>query len=225
MTTLLDGEISAPAEPAGRSRRFKLLAAVIALGAIGTGLGWLVQRSYYRPTLGPGDTWSYPYGAVRPLTDGITDPTAYIIVGQKGATGTLALSLRNDSKHTVTLAGLDDQALGYQPGDSYAPTARWTSEFHNRPDGVDQLGGGFNRSSAFPLTLTAGDEVSLFITVKKPACDAGTTAELDGLYFRADSLGHHHLVDLDLTDQGHDNGYAPIALCSPSAALKHIAKP
>ena len=42
MTTVFDGGISAPAGPAGRSRRFKVIAGlivVVPLAALGTGIG------------------------------------------------------------------------------------------------------------------------------------------------------------------------------------------
>jgi hypothetical protein len=96
------------AEVPPRPRRIwlRLLAGVTALALIGTGIAAVVYAHTYQP-LGAGNYGNNPRGAGRAVTDGVIDPTRYIIVGPPGSVATFGYSVSNYGHFAVRMLGSD----------------------------------------------------------------------------------------------------------------------
>jgi hypothetical protein len=217
MTVTVDAPPAA-VTPAPRRPHFwlKLVAAGLVLALIGAGIGVLVYIQTYRPYLAQGQISGPPLGAMRAVTDGVQDPTRYILVGPMGSTGTAELSLHNYGVRTVKILGLSADQRQYL-------SIRWITY----PRDGNVLGGGFRESRAFPVALPPNGEVGFFVTATKPNCGKGDnayTSEFDTLRLDTVSMGVNHMVALNLGTGSGSGGYAPIDICSPTAALHHLSK-
>jgi hypothetical protein len=216
MTTLLDGETSAPEAPPGRSRRFKIITALviaIVLGVVGTGIWALVYINTYQP-LSSSPTLFGPATpkTLKVISDGITDSN-YILVGPRGTRGTAIYTLSNNGSHSVRIDGLaGSQYFG-------RPTAKW-SPLVPQPETGDYTAGLPTEARSFPTTLRPGWQIVLQLTLTQPDCRRGEApSSLDVLPLRWSALGVHHVYDFDLTQASQN---MPVIVCPPAAALERV---
>lgn len=220
MTTLLDEPTRAADAPAGRSRRFKVLAglfAVVGLAAIGTGIGWIVYAHTYMP-LTPGNG---PFGSVTPrtlvtLSDG-SENTEMWIPGPYRTSGVVDFPVFNNGSHAVKILGMGDSG-GLAP---HTITLRWGSLTPNAADEV----GVPSDSRQLPVTIAPNNEVILEFTItKENSCAPHSRFTIGALPIRWSALGVHHQWDIPLGDQNSTAPLLTVAFCAPHTALKDVSK-
>jgi hypothetical protein len=190
---------------------------VAILALIATGTSAVVYAHTYSP-LGPGAGSGPTFGAVRGVTDGITDTTRFIVVGPSGSTGTVTYTIENDGSHAVTVLG---SAVEPNTG-LYGILSRVLWSPVTGPNGLS--GGQLKYARGFPVTLTPHETIELYATVTKPRCGSGFIREIDEIPLRTKALGVHHEWDLPLSIADIGFGFAPIDVCSPKSALQHLTK-
>jgi hypothetical protein len=216
VTEAQHGERTTPSRPdeRGRGRRLSTRAAVSVVGALAMavvagGSGWLAYAAHYQP-LSSGSSSGPRSRNVLETTDGFGE-TAFLVTGRTGDRGVVEYSLRNNGRFAVRLLGLaSDEAAD--------TTMRWAPEF--TPDGT--IGGTPAQVRSFPVTVGAGHEVSLWVTVTKPRCTDGITSGLDYVPVRWQALGVHHVFRLRLAPETEGTGGLPVFTCYPAAALRHV---
>jgi hypothetical protein len=209
VTLLVNDDLADAAAPAPRHRRWPwVVALVFVLALVAAGTSAVVYAHTYSP-LAPGELSFSPVGHARAVTDGISIPTRYIVVGPPGSQGVVTYSVRNNGHHSVKILGADmrrSASLFPVTSVTWSPTV---GPKHNTIDGR------FKGSRPFPVTL--------YVTVTKPRCQAHAIEEIDGIPLRTESLWVHHIWQLPLSAGGIDDNFAPIDLCSPNSALEHLS--
>jgi hypothetical protein len=207
MSTMLDEALDAE-DAAPRRRWPRVLGALVVLALIGAGIGAAVYVHTYQP-LGAGDITYSIHGSARQVSDGVEDPTRYIIVGPAGSVGTFGFTIANNGRYSVRILGSD-----VPPGMLVEPRLRWAPW----PDSHAQS---FADGLPFPATVGPGQQIALFISITKPKCDSAAGAELPDIGLRTEALGVHHDWDLWLGGTG---SFAPIDACLPADDHPHIVK-
>lgn len=209
MSTMLDEALDAE-DTAPRRRWPRVLGALVVLALIGAGIGAAVYVHTYQP-LGAGDLTYATTGAGREISDGVVDPTRYIIVGPAGSVAGFGFTIANNGHYSVRILGSD-----LPPGQFVVPRLTWAPMLYGHIAETSADG------KAFPATIGPGQQISLFISITKPKCERGQGLEFDDIGLRTEALGVHH--DWDLWLNGDNAGFPPIDACFPAAALKHIVK-
>jgi hypothetical protein len=216
MTTAQD-EHGTPAgsTPAARGRDprrvVRVLAAAVTVLVLAGASWWVAYDTHYQP-LESGGSGGPRASAVR-VTDGI-GATAYLVTGAKGTRAVIQYSLHNAGRFPVRVLGLlTDEAFNNM-------SMRWAPEL---TDG-GAVGGTPAQVRPFPVTVPAGGEIALWVTVTKPACPHNTFWIRTELPIRWSALGLHHVYRMPLEPEIGGNGDLPIAQCYPSAALKHVER-
>jgi hypothetical protein len=217
--TLTVSDTVADAEaPTPRRRRWPwVVVLVVVLALIAAGTSAVVYAHTYSPLSASGGSGP-TFGAVRGVTDGVTDPTRFIVVGPSGSTGSVAYTIENDGSHAVTVLGSavepNTGLFGILSRVSWSPITG--------PNGLS--GGQLQYARRFPVTLTPHETIELYATVTKPRCESGSVREIDEIPLRTKALGVHHEWDLPLSIPDIGFGFAPIDVCSPRSALKHLSQ-
>jgi hypothetical protein len=212
MTVTVDTPISMTSDPPPKRLVWpRLLVGVIVLALLGAGASGFVYAHTYQP-LGDGNVESPPIGAGRAISDGVGNPTRYIIVGPAGTVATFGYSIANNGRFSVRILG-----SGEPSGFFVQPRLSLTYAGL----GPGQVPGAFRNARPFPMTLQPGAQINLWITVTKPKCIPGETNEYDAIALRTSSLGVHH--DWPFALDGLSGGnFTPFDVCSPAAAVTHI---
>jgi hypothetical protein len=150
------------------------------------------------------------------VTDGVDDPTRYIMTGPAGSTGRVEFSLDNNGRYSVRILGADIEP---NTGLYGIVSLSWSRTTPGGDGAV--IGGLFRDARPFPMTMRPHDEITVWVTVTKPRCSAGMDEEITGIPLRTEALGVHHEWELPLT-VGEDTN-PPIAYCAPKRALKHLS--
>jgi hypothetical protein len=217
VTLLVDDNLADAAAPASRRRRWPwLVVGVVLLALVAACTSAIVYAHTYSP-LGPGNFAGPTVGAMHGVTDGVDDPTRFIVEGPQGSTGRTSYSVENNGSHAVTILGGglsadDDQSIGL--------SLSWSYPYDSHGD---LLGAQFSHSRPFPATIDPHKQIAVFATITKPACPTGVTRELGQIPLRTEALGVHHVWNLTLGG-GEDPFFQPIDVCSPKAALKHLTE-
>ncbi len=146
------------------------------------------------------------------MTDGVIDPTRYIIVGPPGSVATFGYSVSNYGHFAVRILGSDLSSVEFVHFD-----LGWTLVTQD----PNQSEGSFAAAKPFPMTLHPGQQIDLWVTVAKPTCPKAETTEFYDIGLRTEALGVHHDWQLQL-DGATGGQFPPIDACSPAAALKHL---
>ena len=186
------------------------LPAVVALLILGVlaGAGAGIAYVYRFQPFGVGDGFvgPVPYGGnIKIATDGLAD-TEYVLVGQPGATGTVAYPMGN-------MSDTDVRILGALPEDDLITSLRWSVSVAPAP-----------MHQSFPMTLKAHQSMTLLVTVTKPSyCGTALYESLIGIPIRYQALGVTHTYVLPLrpgSPLGHND--IPIALCVDEGRTAHV---
>jgi hypothetical protein len=205
--------------PVREKRRWIVWTAVIAVAVlVAGGLSWLLAYGATYQPLSPGDTWGGANGAMKEITNGLND-TDLIEVGGKGARGTFDVSLVNRGSHPVRIL----------PTAQHPPVQDWGGprfyvQWEPSPNGGDPPAG--TKPRAFPVTLSAGEQILIIVTDVQPACSRnGGYYTTEQLYIRWSALGWHHVYDYALTG-GTSGGAGPLPVvnCPPASAVHYIDK-
>jgi hypothetical protein len=216
MTELGQRPISMPpwTPPPNRRRQvFRVVAALLVVILLGGGIGSVVYAHHYQP-LDFGGEWSALGPNLGTLTDGV-DRTGMIATGPSGSVSTIRTTLTNGGHFDIKLLGVaDDTFPGHESVrwqvarggfDLAAPDSAWTTE---------------------AITLHPGQIVGVAIDIVRPACHSGETVSIQNAPIRWSGLGVHHIYELNLAGGvGSLNFNAPMYLCYPRTALKHLAYP
>jgi hypothetical protein len=193
MTTLLDEELSAPAEPAGRSRRFKLLAAMTIVAILGAciAVGLALHNRTPRPDIRPGFFGSAEQGAARTVGPPDQDPAEVVLTGPVGSKGGVLLSLSNWSKRPVELIG--------PAGASAGLSIRWARA---QPSGdLINYRVQYRTARDFPMTMQPGQQIGVYVMATKPQCTKPSFFGYDALTLRT-SIGGHQSLWTEPFEQG-----------------------
>jgi hypothetical protein len=216
--TAPDAVADAPPAPPHRRRWPWVVAGLFVAVLVAAGVSAVVYAHTYSP-LGEGQYGFAPTGAVRAVTDGVTDPTQFIIVGPAGSTGVITYALANNGSHPVRILGAD---VGPNSDLPNLTSVRWSPEVdaHNNPLDARRSG-----SRAFPVTVSPHQQISLYVSVSKPGCAPRFTEQISAIPLATEALHVHHEWDLPLAISSFDSSlWAPINLCSPKSALQHLSK-
>jgi hypothetical protein len=201
MTTIIDTSLSAPAGPAGRSRRFKLTAvfiALVVLGAIGTGIGWIVYAHTYQPL---SDNSGGLTSIDTPSTvrwNNQSDPVGpFRLIGPKGSTGTVVYDIWNEGSHSIKL-------LGLPPSDDPRPivtAVHWSPGDYDNGQNEGQLSAARN----FPVTVPPHADVLLQVTAQQlGSCNPHTQRIETAIPIRWSAFGVSHVWQMQLADPTDD---------------------
>jgi hypothetical protein len=219
VTVLVNDDLADAAAPVPHRRRSWpwVIALVVVLALVATGTSAVVYAHTYSP-LGPGNYGGGWRGHLRAVTDGVDDPTRYIMTGPAGSTGRVEYSVENDGRYSVRILGADiepDSGLNGMLSVSWSRTT---------PGGNGAvIGGLFKDARPFPVTLRPHDEITLWVIITKPRCGSGEVREMDSIPLRTEALRVHHEWDFPLALGGFSSDI-PIDVCSPKQALAHISK-
>jgi hypothetical protein len=188
-----------PQERTPWSRRRKIVVAVVSALAVllaAAGIGAVVYARTYQP-IEPGSYGRYVGTNAITASDGV-EMTRIVMTGTPGTVTRVQYSIRNDGPRDVRLLGL---------GSEYPDTisAQWAPETGS--DG--SVGGHLSDARAFPVTLPAGHELTLWISITKPECLPGEGREVDSLPIRWSAMGVTHVYDYPLDSESQ----LPVDLC------------
>jgi hypothetical protein len=205
------------AAPAPRRRRWPwVVVSVLVLALIATGTSAVVYAHTYSPLV-PGPYGGGPRGHLQGVTDGVDDPTRYVMTGPAGSTGRVEFSIDNSGRYAVRLLGADIEPDSGLNGMLSVSWSRTTPGGHGAV-----IGGLFKDARPFPVTLRPHDEITLWLMITKPRCGGGEEREMDSIPLRTEALRVHHEWDFPLTLGGRlDN--VPIDVCPPKTALQHLS--
>jgi hypothetical protein len=217
VTLTADDTVTDDAPAAARRRRWSWLVALVAvLVLVGAGTPAVVYAHTYSP-LGSGSFTGGPRGGLHGVTDGVYDPTRYVIAGPKGSTGSIAFSLANNGSHPVTILG---STLHLDATDAADISLAWSNPYDSNGFLV---GAGLHPAHGFPTTIAPHQQIAVVVTITKPSCLIGGIREFTQIPLETLALRVHHVWNYPLGLTAND-GLAPIDVCSPNAALRHLSK-
>jgi hypothetical protein len=175
-----------------------------------------VYAHTYSP-LGPGNYTGPTVGALHGVTDGVDDPTRYVVVGPLGSTGSIAFSLANNGSHPVTIlgSGVDPDTI-----DATELSLSWSDPYDHSNGFLIGVRPSDPRHP-FPVTIAPHKQIAVIAKLTKPQCPFGATYEFTQIPLETLALHVHHVWNYALGTSAND-GLAPIDACSPKAALKHL---
>jgi hypothetical protein len=209
-TVLEDADVTTPDGDGATRRRGRrrwvigAVLAVLVVGAIGTGVGFLIYAHTYQP-LEPGNYGEWEGLHTVALGDGL-EQTRVAVVGPAGTVGRMESSLDNAGSHDVRITGLGPYAQVDQI--AWGPAVD-----------KNRVGGGTPAEARpFPYTMKPHTIISIWIYVTQPRCRKDTTPQtITDIPLRWQALGVTHVYDLQLTG----DVTPPITTCAGAKALKY----
>jgi hypothetical protein len=215
MTAVIEHDVADAVPPPPRSRRRRWivlsLVAVVVLGLVGTGVGFLIYAHTYQPWFddGAGGPARERHQHLAEIGDGL-DQSYWSITGKPGTRATVDYVIRNTGSHSATLLGLPAQRSVYSP---YITAVRWSNNNYNPGNGA--MLGRFQDARDFPVTVVPGGFIFIQVTVLHPRCGRNYMAAVDDVPLRWSAMHVTHTWHLQLSTDGFSK---PILACTPTSA-------